>query len=201
MTLSPLPTRLENCVGRRNRQVIRRSQTISIAGKLSEPYATLVLLLAVTRLHIGKAVATKWSDFDGDVLHVRRLMYHAKFDTTKGRDSKRRIPILLAPLEGLKAPRFDGRGRVPLNPGKCREALRSSGHERTQHQPGRVARFRHTVALSITPGTAQKIVSELLGHSDISITLRTYDHGEPNTLSSGAERSGEGYESDTRDTV
>jgi integrase len=63
--------RAENCAARRVcRQVLSPPQTISIAEKLSEPYATLVLFLAVTGLRIGEAIAIKWSDFDGDVLHV-----------------------------------------------------------------------------------------------------------------------------------
>jgi integrase len=92
--------RAENCAGRR---VLSPSQTISVAGKLSEPYATLVLFLAVTGLRIGEGIAIKWSDFEGDVLHVQRRMYDGKVDTTKSRDSKRRIPIPPALLERLKA--------------------------------------------------------------------------------------------------
>ena len=39
--------------------------------------------------------------------------------------------------------------------------------------------FRHTVAASmLRAGHGVKVVSELLGHSDVSITLRTYDHVE-----------------------
>ena len=71
--------------------------------KLSEPHATLVLFLAVTGLRIGEAIAIKWSDFEGDVLHVQRRMYDGKVDTTKSRESKRRIPIPAALLKRLKA--------------------------------------------------------------------------------------------------
>ena len=39
--------------------------------------------------------------------------------------------------------------------------------------------FRHTVAISmLRAGHGVKVISELLGHSDVSITLRTYDHVE-----------------------
>lgn len=39
--------------------------------------------------------------------------------------------------------------------------------------------FRHSVATSmLRAGHGVKVVSELLGHSDVSITLRTYDHAE-----------------------
>lgn len=39
--------------------------------------------------------------------------------------------------------------------------------------------FRHTVATSmLRAGHGVKVVSELLGHSDISITLRSYEYVE-----------------------
>ena len=95
--------RTENCAGRRVRRIVLGPcQTASIAKKVKEPYATLVLFLAVTGLRIGEAIAIKWSDFEGDVLHVQRRMYNGKIDTTKSRDSKRRIPIPPALLERLK---------------------------------------------------------------------------------------------------
>lgn len=96
--------RAENCAGRRvQRKVLTPSQTTSIAEKLSEPYATLLLFLAVTGLRIGEALAIKWSDFEGDVLDVQRRMYDGKIDTTKSRDSERRIPIPSALLERMNA--------------------------------------------------------------------------------------------------
>jgi integrase len=44
---------------------------------------------------------------------------------------------------------------------------------------GRWHDFRHTVATSmLRAGHGVKVGSELLGHSDVAITLRTYDHVE-----------------------
>jgi integrase len=141
--------RPENCAGRRvQRKVLSPSQTTSIAEELSEPYATLVLFLAVTGLRIGEAIAIKWSDFEGEVLHVQRRMYDGKVDSTKSRDSKRRIPIPSPLLERLKALGivgewfFHARGGVPLNPGKCPEALHPSGREGTEDRLGRLARLQ-----------------------------------------------------------
>ena len=178
--------RAENCAGRRvHRRVLSPSQTTSIAEKLSEPYATLVLFLAVTGLRIGEAIAIKWSDFEGDVLHVQRRMYDGKVDTTKSRDSKRRIPIPPALLERLKALGntgewiFHARGGVPLNPGNAlKRYIRPVAKELNIDLSG-WHDFRHTVATSmLRAGHDVKVVSELLGHSDVSITLRTYDHVE-----------------------
>jgi integrase len=115
--------------------VLTPSQTTSIAEKLSEPYATLVLFLAVTELRIGEAIAIQWSDFDGDVLHVQRRMYDGKIDTTKSRDSERRIPIPPALLERMKALDktgewiFHGRRGVALNPGNVLKRLHPADRE------------------------------------------------------------------------
>jgi integrase len=178
--------RAENCAGRRiHRRVLSPSQTTSIAEKLSEPYATLVLFLAVTGLRIGEAIAIKWSDFEGDVLHVQRRMYEGTIDTTKSRDSKRRIPIPPALLERMKALGetgewiFRGRGGVPLNPGNALKRYIRPVAKELNINLGGWHDFRHTVATSmLRAGHGAKVVSELLGHSDVSITLRTYDHVE-----------------------
>lgn len=178
--------RAENCAGRRvHRRVLTPSQTTSIAEKLSEPYATLVLFLAVTGLRIGEAIAIKWSDFEGDVLHVQRRMYDGKVDTTKSRDSKRRIPIPAALLERMKTLGttgewiFHARGGVPLNPGNSLKRYIRPVAKELNIELGGWHDFRHTVATSmLRAGHGAKVVSELLGHSDISITLRTYDHVE-----------------------
>jgi integrase len=52
-----------------------RNTLRGIARKLKEPYATLILFLAVTGLRIGEAVGIKRSDFDGDILRVGRRTY------------------------------------------------------------------------------------------------------------------------------
>jgi len=178
--------RAENCAGRRvQRKVLSPSQTSSIAEKLSEPYATLVLFLAVTGLRIGEAIAIKWSDFEGDVLHVQRRMYDGKADTTKSRDSKRRIPIPAALLERMKTLGttgewiFHARGGVPLNPGNSLKRYIRPVAKELNIELGGWHDFRHTVATSmLRAGHGVKVVSELLGHADVSITLRTYDHVE-----------------------
>jgi len=180
--------RAENCAGRRvQRRILSPSQITSIAGKLSEPYATLVLFLAVTGLRIGEAIAIQWSDFDGDVLHVQRRLYDGKVDTSKSRDSNRQIPIPPQLLERLRALEktdewvFHARGGVALNPGNALN-VRPIAEELQIHLGG-WHDFRHTVATSmLRAGHNAKLVSELLGHSDVAITLGTYDHVTSETL-------------------
>jgi integrase len=86
------------------RTVLRPEQVTALASKLKEPYSTLVLFLAVTGLRIGEAIAIKWSDFEGDVLHVCRRIYEGEIDTPKTKGSERHLPIpeaLLARMQAL----------------------------------------------------------------------------------------------------
>jgi integrase len=104
------------------RTVLTAQQVTSLSNRLTEPYSTLVIFLAVTGLRIGEAIGRKWSDFAGDVLHVQRRVYEGKTDSTKTRSSDRKLPIPTALLERMKALGgtdwvFRSRRNTPLNPG------------------------------------------------------------------------------------
>jgi integrase len=112
-------------------------------------------------------------------------MYDGKVDTTKSRDSKRRIPIPPALLDRMKAPGkagewiFRARGGVRLNPGNSLKRYIRPVARELNIDLGGWHDFRHTVATSmLRAGHGVRVVSELLGHSDVAITLRTYDHVE-----------------------
>ena len=60
------------------RAVLKPEQVSPIVDRLEEPYATLVLFLAVTGLRISEAAAIRWEDFDGDVIHIRRRSTRAR---------------------------------------------------------------------------------------------------------------------------
>lgn len=121
------------------RTILTPTQISDIAKRLNEPYATLVLFLAITGLRIGEAVGVKRSDFDGEVLRVRRRIYEGKADTTKTKKSARDLPI----PDALRLRLFSVSGRewifesqnstpTPINPGNAlkryiRPAVRSLG--------------------------------------------------------------------------
>ena len=125
--------------GRIARTILTPTQIADIAKKLAEPYATLVLFLAITGLRIGEAVGVKRSDFDGDLLRVRRRIYEGKTDTTKTKKSARDLPI----PDALRSRLFSVSGRewifesqnsspTPVNPGNALKryicpAVRSHG--------------------------------------------------------------------------
>ena len=166
------------------RTILTPEQVIAIANKLEEPYATLVLFLAVTGLRIGEAIAVKWSDFEGDTLHIRRRIYEGKVGTTKTKSSERGLPIPALLLERMRKLGegewiFKAQNGAPLNPCNAahryiRPATRALGIKL-----GGWHDFRHTLSTRLLSNRyPTKVVSELLGHSDVQTTLKTYHHVE-----------------------
>ena len=165
------------------RTVLKPEQTLAIANKLDEPYATLILFLAVSGLRISEAIGIKWTDFDDDVLRVSRRIYEGKEGTTKTERSERCLPIpgsLLARMRLLGGGEwvFRSRSGTPVNPGNMlkryvRPAVKELGIE-----IGGWHDFRHTLATRSLRKWPTKVVSEILGHSDVHTTLRVYHHIE-----------------------
>lgn len=165
------------------RNVLTPEQVKAIAEKLPEPYATLIIFLALTGLRIGEAVGIKWTDFDSEVLRVQRRIYEGKADTLKTEKSKRSLPIptaLLARLETLGRESewvFAAENGSPVNPGN---ALRRYVQPVARELGIALSGFhdlRHTLATDlINSGVSAKAVSLILGHANVGITLNTYTH-------------------------
>ncbi|MEO8736637.1 MAG: site-specific integrase [Edaphobacter sp.] len=166
------------------RTVLTPAQVIGISERLQEPYATLVLFLAVTGLRIGEAIGVKWSDFEGDVLHICRRVYEGQVDSTKTKGSNRHLPIpesLLSRMRTLGADGWIFRSRegTPINPGNALKRYIRTVADELGIALGGWHDFRHT----LTPGllrshVSAKVVSNILGHSDVRVTLNTYCHTE-----------------------
>jgi excisionase family DNA binding protein len=166
------------------RTILTPTQVSDIAQKLDEPYATLVLFLAITGLRIGEAVGIKASDFDGDVLRVRRRIYEGKADTTKTKKSARDLPIpdaLRSRLHSISGREwiFESGNGTPVNPGNAlkryvRPAVRSLGIK-----IGGWHDFRHTLGTMLRKhGWSAKVRADILGHSSLQVTDGVYDHAD-----------------------
>jgi integrase len=166
------------------RTVLRPEQIASIAARLDEPYSTLVLFLAVTGVRIGEAIAIKWSDFDGDVLHVCRRIYEGREDTPKTAKSERSVPIPAALLVRMRALGnrewvFCARNGMPLNPGNMLKRYVRPVARELAIPIGGWHDFRHTMATTLRKrGWSPKVISEIIGHSSIHITEQIYDHAD-----------------------
>ncbi|HEU5377638.1 MAG TPA: tyrosine-type recombinase/integrase [Ktedonobacteraceae bacterium] len=165
-----------------------------------------ISLAITTGMRHGELLALRWHDIDFDegCLHVRHTVNRQGGSgyiegDPKTRKSRRRIILVPFVLEELKEHRRRQEGKrqevgavwvdkdlvFPNNQGKFlpagtnlarfRKVLKAAGLP-----PMRVHDLRHNAGtLLMSKGINPKLVQELLGHSDISITLRLYGHVIP----------------------
>lgn len=165
-----------------NHKLLTTEQMIAIAGKVKEPYSTLVLFLAVTGLRIGEAIGVKWSDFEGDVLEVSRTVYGGRAQSPKTKRSKRRLPIPAVLIERMRALGDAGSGYIfraragtPVNPGNALKRYIHPVAKELGIAIGGWHDFRRTVATKLLrSGESAKLVSGILGNS-VEILLNSYD--------------------------
>jgi integrase len=156
---------------REARPKITTEQVASFVAHVPEPVATLILFVAVTGVRIGEAVGIKWSDFDGDVLHVQRRIYERREGTPKTRSSDRHIPIpaaLLARLRTLGDGEwiFRTSAGTPLDPKNAMNRHLRPAATAVGMKLGGWHSFRHAFSTKLLRKYPVKVVSEILGHSD-----------------------------------
>lgn len=173
----------------------RAEQTLlldRIYGRMDK-FMAAVLLCMYTGLRLGELCALRWTDidFNGNALTVNRTVqriavpgYMTKTilleNNPKSESSRRTIPLtseLLGILSRLKGERpYVFGGEKPLDPRtmqyRFKGILKEAGIDgRTFHT------LRHTFATNcVENGMDVKTLSELLGHSDVKITLNRYVH-------------------------
>lgn len=166
------------------RSILKSEDILAIVKELDEPYATLVLFLAVTGLRIGEAVAIKWLDFDGDVLRVSRRIYEGKADSPKTKSSERDLPIPHALLSRMRALGngewiFRARNGSPVNPGNALKRYVRPAVEKAKLSIGGWHDFRHTLVTSLRKGGwSSKVIANIVGHSNVQTMERIYDHAD-----------------------
>ncbi len=179
-------------------------ETRAVLGdaKKSRAWAVLVLI-AMTGLRRGEALALTWADvdFDGGVLQVRRTLSRLGGElvatSPKTPKSRRMLPMsepvvrLLKEhkanqaAERLRAGRhwqandfvFATEFGAAVDPRNILRAVsRSAARVGIEHPVG-VHSLRHSAATAmLEAGVNLKAVSDLLGHADIRMTANTYGH-------------------------
>jgi len=178
-----------------------------LAAAADDPLEALYVLALTTGMRQGELLGVKWQDIDLDngSLQVRRTIGRVRgqgFVESEPKSAKGRRQIVLAPsavsalrqhwdrqfterlgagaLPGTDTLVFcNGLGR-PIEPQNLlyrsfRQLLTRAGLPRMRFHD-----LRHSAAsLLLSMGTHPKIVQELLGHSQISLTLDTYSHVLP----------------------
>jgi integrase len=145
----------------------------------------------------------KWEDVDleGGKLQVRRTLYKGNFTTPKTAKSRRTVKLTVRAVEALKRHReaqleesvplgglwqdhgliFTTQVGTPVNRHNfyCRNfkpLLKKAGLPHTV----RFHDLRHTCAtLLLSKNVNPKVVSEMLGHANVTVTLDTYSHVLP----------------------
>jgi integrase len=172
------------------------------------PQETLFILALATGMRRGELLGLKWQDIDftKGVLQVRRALTRMptglgyKETEPKTRTSRRSIVLISFALEALKKQR----ARQLEMKSRAREAWQdhdyvfctpigthlSPGHDvlvqlkillkKAGLPPIRFHDLRHSTAtLLLSKGVHPKVVQEILGHSEISMTMDTYSHVLP----------------------
>lgn len=156
-------------------------------------YKLGILLCLSVGLRLGEICALRWEDIDFDmrILHVKRTVQRIAFEKSgrktdlienepKTASSKREIPISDQLYDLLKEFKCSDiyllNGRHPLEPRtyqyKFKRYLKAAGIQDANFHV-----LRHTFATNcIGYGADVKSVSEILGHSDVKITLNRYVH-------------------------
>lgn len=177
-------------------QVLTPSEQTSLIHVLYENmdiHKMGILLCLSTGLRLGEICALKWEDidFDHQILHINRTVQRIRVDESEQKTrllethpktdcSKREIPLSDQIINLLIHYRKKGdyvlNGNKPMEPRtyqyKFKSYLKLAGIEDTHFHV-----LRHTFATNcINDGADVKSVSELLGHSNVQITLNRYVH-------------------------
>jgi integrase len=161
-------------------------------------------LLSMTGLRRGEALGLRWTDMDmdGGLLAVRRSRVQVGYEVQESDTKTGRSRVVAVDAGTIDALRHQAKQQRD-NETEWREAWQGDGHIFTREdgapwQPDRISKLfnqavkasglprirlhdlRHTHAtLALQAGIHPKVVSERLGHANISMTLDTYSHAIP----------------------
>lgn len=172
-----------------------------LAAAKKDPYYAAFVVVAYTGLRRGEVCALRWADIDfntGRIEIVQQLVqygWHTDIqDETKSSAGDRVVIAVLPVLKALAkqrkkqqaqqdaaGDRWTKTGLVfttdtgkPIHPSEATDALREIAR-RADLPPIRLHDLRHgTATHALSAGVDMKTVSEMLGHSSITITADTY---------------------------
>lgn len=176
------------------------------AARGDKMYAFWVLV-ATTGMRNGEMLALQWQDLDLDAgkLSVRRTIFNGKVSPPKTASGRRTIRLSKLAVDALRWHRmeaakccisewvFSTSKGTPMSVHNVhnrawKPLLRRAGLPDTT----RMHDIRHSAAtVLLSKGVPVKVVSEMLGHSDVSITLSVYAHVLPDMQGACADAADE----------
>lgn len=160
-----------------------------------DPYEALYVLALTTGLRQGELLGLKWSDLDVGTVRVQRELARLRgqglvLKEQKNEGSRRLLILTPLAIDALTRHRdrqrseqgliFTNRHGGPVDPSKLLlryyyPLLRRAGLPKVRFHD-----LRHTTAtLLLGLGINPKIVQEIMGHSQIGVTMDTYSHVLP----------------------
>ncbi len=166
----------------------------------------LYVLAITTGMRRGELLALRWRDvdFEQGALHINATLAYVQgspvFTEPKTDYSRRQVALTVLALDALQAhkarqdeeraacPEWDASFNLifpntigkPMNPSNLVNREFSPLLKRVELPHIRFHDLRHTAAtLMLKAGVPAKVVSEMLGHSHVSITLGVYSHVTP----------------------
>ena len=167
-----------------------------------ELYA-LWVLACTTGMRNGEPLAIQWRDIDleAGTLQVKRTVFDGKVSPPKTASGRRSIRLSKLAIAALRQHRtmaterqtsewvFSSRAGTPISVHNLHNRSWKPLLERAGLPDGtRMHDLRHSAAtLLLSKGVAVKVVSEMLGHADVSTTLSIYAHVLPDMQSIAAD--------------
>jgi len=197
------------------------AQVKAIADNMPAHLKALIVLLYLTGLRIGEALALKWCDvdFDHSKLYIRRSVWHGTEQTPKSRRSIRAKHLLDGLEQVLRRHRelcvqtepedyvfANGSGRS-YDPDDLRKralypAMDKAGIKRNTPGAYGFHLFRHSAGSQMHAVTGDlKQTQGFLGHSGIGITSDVYVHLKPDSEIGSVEKLEESFFGELCSTV
>ncbi|WP_348922033.1 site-specific integrase [Enterococcus rotai] len=169
-------------------------------------------LLSFSGIRVGEALALQWEDIDfaNKTLTVNKSLSETKngyvVSTTKTKKSVRALPIDEKTMHIIKRWQLRQRELLLANGQRKIEfvftdlnnkhMIRNDIYQRSKRIAAAVDLpnigchgFRHTYASSLfESGANAKEIQEILGHTDIALTMNTYTHASEKVINSAVER-------------
>jgi integrase len=208
-------------VQRTEKPSLSPAQVRAIADNMPENVRALIVLLYLTGLRIGEALALKWSDidFDKSKLHIRRSVWRRKEQTPKSRKNVRTKHLIGGLKQVVQRHRelcvqtqpenylfANGAGHYH-DPDDLRRrvlypAMDKAGIERTVARAYGFHLFRHSAGSQMQEVTGDlKQTQSFLGHSGIGITSDVYVHLRPDSEVESMKKLEEAYFGELCSTV